>query len=339
MEAGDLAAAPIWLGDLGAFPANGWSGLVDTIAASIPCQGNSVAGARGGIDDPRWLWPQTRRLLRLLRPRYFILENVPGLLSVSSGRAFGGLIGDLDTLGYDAGWGCLSAAAVGANFGGDRLWLLAWQRDVAEADAPGRSRIEEPHGGSVQPRLETPRRTDAHGCHSALGTAIGGQLQRRREPGVVAPASRPPEGEAREWQRGRHAAGRPGEGDDGAAVDAAHDSGLEGPCLPEHEGRGERVTWTTGRPSNGLPLWPPLPDDTDGWKAVLDRYPELAPAQPAVRRVAAIRPGDDRLDVRLPGACTCPRSRRIAAIGNAVSPDQAAAALRALWHRAFGELT
>ena len=57
------------------------------VCGGWPCQGNSVAGSRGGMADPRsGLWVHVVRLLAELRPRWFIGENVPGLLSVNGGR-------------------------------------------------------------------------------------------------------------------------------------------------------------------------------------------------------------------------------------------------------------
>ena len=53
------------------------------ITAGWPCQGNSVAGKRGGMADERsGLWSEVRRILAEFRPRWFLGENVPGLLSV-----------------------------------------------------------------------------------------------------------------------------------------------------------------------------------------------------------------------------------------------------------------
>jgi len=70
------------------------------IAAGWPCQGNSVAGGRGGMADPRsGLWRHVVRLLAELRPRWFLGENVPGLLSVTDGEDFGIVLGDLAELG------------------------------------------------------------------------------------------------------------------------------------------------------------------------------------------------------------------------------------------------
>lgn len=71
------------------------------ITAGWPCQGNSVAGARGGMADPRsGLWRHVVRLLAETRPRWFIGENVPGLLTVSSGDDIAVVRRDLAQLGY-----------------------------------------------------------------------------------------------------------------------------------------------------------------------------------------------------------------------------------------------
>jgi DNA (cytosine-5)-methyltransferase 1 len=94
---------------------------VDVIAGGYPCQPFSLAGKRAGENDPRHLWPYFRDAISVLRPRYALLENVRGHLSM------GGLsvIGDLAAIGYDAEWRIVSAASVGANHQRDRLIIVA----------------------------------------------------------------------------------------------------------------------------------------------------------------------------------------------------------------------
>jgi DNA (cytosine-5)-methyltransferase 1 len=59
------------------------------VCGGWPCQGNSVAGRRGGMADPRsGLWRHVVRLADELNPAWLLLENVPGLLSVNEGRDF-----------------------------------------------------------------------------------------------------------------------------------------------------------------------------------------------------------------------------------------------------------
>ena len=101
---------------------------VDLICGGFPCQPVSVAGQQKGTDDDRWLWPEFKRLVGLLRPRYVLVENVPGLLTANGGHAFGEVLGDLADLGYDCEWTVLSAADVGAPHLRKRVWIVAHAR-------------------------------------------------------------------------------------------------------------------------------------------------------------------------------------------------------------------
>lgn len=106
-------------------------GRVDVITAGFPCQPFSFAGKRLGADDERNLWPETIRVIRDVRPRLALLENVPGLLS--SGEYFGQILGDLAEAGFDAEWDVFSSCSVGAPHTRDRLFLLAYSaRELGE---------------------------------------------------------------------------------------------------------------------------------------------------------------------------------------------------------------
>lgn len=122
---GILDEFPIWHMDIREFNrriAPSYTGLVDVITAGFPCQPFSVAGKRLGADDERNMWPATMECIRLVRPRYAFLENVPGLLT--SGY-FSRILGDLAESGYDCRWRILSAAELGAPHKRDRLWIVA----------------------------------------------------------------------------------------------------------------------------------------------------------------------------------------------------------------------
>lgn len=62
---------------------------VDLVCGGVPCQPFSVAGRREGEADERNLWPEFFRIVREVRPRWFVAENVPGILSIA-GSSFGG---------------------------------------------------------------------------------------------------------------------------------------------------------------------------------------------------------------------------------------------------------
>jgi DNA (cytosine-5)-methyltransferase 1 len=97
---------------------------VDLICGGYPCQPFSQVGERGGTEDPRHLWPEFARILRLLRPRYALMENVPGHLSMG----FGDVLGDLAEIGFDAEWMCLRASDFGAPHRRKRVFILAYSR-------------------------------------------------------------------------------------------------------------------------------------------------------------------------------------------------------------------
>jgi DNA (cytosine-5)-methyltransferase 1 len=86
------------------------------------------------------MWPATKEVIRIVRPRYAFLENVPGLLGQSNGdtgewdmdnepkdniRYFGTILADLAEIGFDAKWCVLGADDIGAPHRRKRLWILA----------------------------------------------------------------------------------------------------------------------------------------------------------------------------------------------------------------------
>lgn len=99
---------------------------VDVICGGFPCQDVSLAGARLGLDGKRsTLWTELFRLVCEVKPRWLVAENVSGLLSSDGGRFFGNILRDLAGGGYDAEWGMLSAAGVGAPHLRRRIFILA----------------------------------------------------------------------------------------------------------------------------------------------------------------------------------------------------------------------
>lgn len=148
---------------------------IDLVCGGFPCQPVSVAGARRGEADERWLWPEFARVIREVEPRWVLAENVPGLLSADRGRLFGGILRDLAALGFDVEWHCISAASVGAPHRRERVWIIghADSNDVgAERGIPKRSHTES--SGSCCDVANT----DSRGCE---GERRGGVLNGIRE--------------------------------------------------------------------------------------------------------------------------------------------------------------
>jgi DNA (cytosine-5)-methyltransferase 1 len=140
MEDACLDQAPIW-DDLESFPCGLYRDRVDCLVAGFPCQPWSVAGKRKGREDDRWLWPFIAGIVRDVGPRLVVLENVPGLL-VHDG--LGAVLGDLAQMGFNAEWGVLSAAAVGAGHRRERVFVVA--------DAEGRGGRQAERGESERER-------------------------------------------------------------------------------------------------------------------------------------------------------------------------------------------
>jgi len=99
---------------------------VTCISGGFPCQPHSVAGKRKASDDERDLWPEMRRVIGEIKPRWVVGENVRGLLSSEDGRFFRGILRDFADMGYDVGWCLTSAAAVGAVHRRERLAIVAY---------------------------------------------------------------------------------------------------------------------------------------------------------------------------------------------------------------------
>ena len=88
---------------------------IDILTAGFPCQPVSTAGSRKGIEDERWLWDEVWRFIDVLRPRYFLLENVPGIFTANKGKAFERVIKDIaESRSYRFEWQIISARTVGA---------------------------------------------------------------------------------------------------------------------------------------------------------------------------------------------------------------------------------
>jgi DNA (cytosine-5)-methyltransferase 1 len=96
---------------------------VDILSGGFPCQDISNAGKRAGIDGERsGLWSEYARIIRELRPRYVVVENVAALL----GRGMERVLGDLAAIGYDAEWESIRASDVGAPHRRERIWIVAY---------------------------------------------------------------------------------------------------------------------------------------------------------------------------------------------------------------------
>lgn len=98
---------------------------ISLLTAGFPCPPVSCAGKREGTKDSRWLWPQTLTVIRATNPRWIVLENVPGLLTIESGVLFENVCAELEDAGYTVQPLIVPAAGVGAWHRRDRVWIVA----------------------------------------------------------------------------------------------------------------------------------------------------------------------------------------------------------------------
>lgn len=110
----------------------------DIITGGFPCTDISVAGRGEGITEATrsGLWFQLIRTIRMVRPKYFILENVSAILT----NGMDIVLRDIFETGlYECQWCCIPSSAVGACHQRDRWWLVGY---IADTDNYGRQRRE-----------------------------------------------------------------------------------------------------------------------------------------------------------------------------------------------------
>lgn len=102
-------------------------GAIDLLVGGTPCQDFSVAGLRAGLDGDRGnLSLEFLRLADRTRPRWVVWENVPGVLSIDGGRAFGAILGGLGELGYGFAYRILDAQFFGVPQRRRRVFVVGY---------------------------------------------------------------------------------------------------------------------------------------------------------------------------------------------------------------------
>jgi DNA (cytosine-5)-methyltransferase 1 len=129
-------------------------GAIDLLVGGTPCQDFSIAGLRAGLDGERGnLSLEYLRLADRTRPRWLVWENVPGVLSIDGGRAFGAILGGMGELGYGFAYSILDAQHFGVPQRRRRVFVVGYLGDWRRAAAV----LFERHSlsGHPAPRRET----------------------------------------------------------------------------------------------------------------------------------------------------------------------------------------
>lgn len=112
-------------GDIKEFNGTPYRGTIDIVTGGFPCQPFSSSGKRKGNSDDRHLWPQMFRVVRDIKPRVVVAENVYGLLTWSSGMVLEQVHTDLESEGYQVQSFIIPACALNAPHRRDRIWIVA----------------------------------------------------------------------------------------------------------------------------------------------------------------------------------------------------------------------
>ena len=129
------------------------------ITAGFPCQPFSVAGKRGGEKDDRYLWPETLTVIKAVKPKWVLLENVTGIINL----ALDTVLSDLEGAGYSTETLIIPACAVNAWHRRDRVWIVCHSSSNGLNDSQTREGVKprNQRGEEGQNKVCQPQRTSS----------------------------------------------------------------------------------------------------------------------------------------------------------------------------------
>tara|TARA_A100001515_G_scaffold12493_1_gene9600 strand:+ start:948 stop:2018 length:1071 start_codon:yes stop_codon:yes gene_type:complete len=304
MQTGLLDDAPIWT-DSNTFDGKPWSGKVDWVIGGFPCQPWSVAGAKKGTEDKRWLWDDIKRIISEIRPKGIFLENVPGLLT---GHGIDPILGTLSELGYDTRWGNVKASDVGATHRRARIFILAYLRSFGWRG--WRERNEERFKLAVQTERPLSQRSSELDDTEHDGRTTTEELRVNEE---TISRSEERQKESIESEGASNTSTTP------ESMVNANNEGLEG-VKPEPSQNGE-LGLADG--TCDMDVFPPGPE-SEKWERIRQERPDLSPALEKSEAESYVRRMVNGVDVGLN------RVDRLRILGNGVVPLQAGYAFKLL---------
>jgi DNA (cytosine-5)-methyltransferase 1 len=176
------------LGDMTQFKEwNYEQGSIDLVVGGTPCQSFSVAGLRKGLEDPRGNLALTFcGILNKFRPKWFVWENVPGVLSSGGGRDFGSFLGALVKLGYGFSYRVLDAQYFGVAQRRRRVFVVGhlgdwrptaevlFESESLQRDIKPSRKEEQDSPGFIETGFGAYRQSTVGGTTKASGGVLGG---------------------------------------------------------------------------------------------------------------------------------------------------------------------
>ena len=161
-----------------------YAGSIQLVCGGFPCQPFSVAGKQGGEKDDRHLWPEMFRLIREIKPKYVIGENVAGFISM----ALDDVLSDLESEDYKCEVFVLPACAVGGIHRRDRVWIIAHTERTTSRRGKNNSkcnrqerRSTETRSKGIQLENRSSHSSDAKPSCSALANSNNSERKGQRE--------------------------------------------------------------------------------------------------------------------------------------------------------------
>lgn len=114
------------------------SGAIRIIHGGYPCQPFSIAGNRQGENDDRHLWPEIRRLLQEIKPKWFVGENVANHITLGLDQT----LSDLEDIGYTWETFVIPAVAINAPHRRDRVFIVGFISDSSGVRHEGDERLQ-----------------------------------------------------------------------------------------------------------------------------------------------------------------------------------------------------
>jgi len=180
---------PIW-DDVQTFDGRPWRGIVDVVSGGFPCQDISSAGGGAGITGSRSrLWKEMARIIGEVRPQYAFIENSPMLII----RGLDTVLCDLAKMGFNANWGVISAADVGAPHLRERIWIVAYSDSNSQSISPihaeqickpdmAYSDSAQRKGSCLSSRISSQNaNTGGYGCNAEVSNTASGRQSRQGE--------------------------------------------------------------------------------------------------------------------------------------------------------------
>ena len=149
----------------------------DIITGGFPCQPFSVAGKRKGTEDDRYLWDETIRIVRECKPRWFIGENVEGIINIQDGMVLRQVCDDLEKEGFEVQCLIIPASGIGAWHQRKRVWILAYSEHNGSHRSKGNETIES--SNEQEKRLSVRDDQDVSNSNSRLSVRENEEVQAR----------------------------------------------------------------------------------------------------------------------------------------------------------------